>query len=44
MYKEIQRNQKMLKQVEVFIKVDQISGPVGTFATINPEVRRISIG
>jgi adenylosuccinate lyase len=40
-YKEIERHQKRLNQVEDIIKVGQISGAVGTFATINPEVEEI---
>ena len=40
-YKEIERHQKRLNQVEEIINVGQISGAVGTFATINPEVEEL---
>ncbi len=40
-YQEIRRHQERLNQVEEVIKVGQISGAVGTFATINPEVEEL---
>ena len=40
-YQEVKRHIDRIKQLEKIIKVGQISGAVGTYATINPEVEKI---
>ncbi|MGM0445686.1 MAG: adenylosuccinate lyase [Bacillota bacterium] len=40
-FQEVNRHLKRIKQVEDTIRVGQISGAVGTYATINPEVEKI---
>ncbi|HEY9714272.1 MAG TPA: adenylosuccinate lyase [Chroococcales cyanobacterium] len=39
---EIRRHQKRLKEATEVISVGQMSGPVGTFSNISPEVERIT--
>jgi len=40
-FKEIERQQKRLQQLKEIIKVGQISGAVGTYATINSKVEKL---
>ncbi|HKL13959.1 MAG TPA: adenylosuccinate lyase [Halanaerobiales bacterium] len=40
-FKEIERQQKRLQQLKEVIKVGQISGAVGTYATINSKVEKL---
>ncbi|HMA59754.1 MAG TPA: adenylosuccinate lyase [Halanaerobiales bacterium] len=40
-FKEIERHEKRFNQLAEVIKVGQISGAVGTYATINPEVEKL---
>ena len=40
-FQEVNRHIDRIKQLEKIIKVGQISGAVGTYATINPEVEEI---
>ena len=40
-FEEIKRHIKRIRQLRDFIKVGQISGAVGTYATINPEVEKL---
>jgi adenylosuccinate lyase len=40
-YQEIKRHLDRIKQLDDIIRVGQISGAVGTYATINPEVEEI---
>lgn len=40
-FQEVNRHIDRIKQLEKTIKVGQISGAVGTYATINPEVEKI---
>lgn len=40
-FTEVKRHEKRLKQLDEIIKVGQISGAVGTYATINPEVEKL---